>query len=41
MLTGKGCDLDLEKMQKAIEAREPKRIVDMQDGGDRVEIFIS
>lgn len=39
-LADKGCALDLGKIQQAIEAQEPVRIVDVEDGGDRVEIFI-
>lgn len=39
-LADKGYDLDLGKIQEAVEKREPMRIVDVQDGGDKVEIFI-
>ena len=39
-LADKGHDLDLGKMQEAIEKQEPMRIADVQDGGDKVEIFI-
>jgi len=39
-LADKGYDLDLGKMQEAIEAQKPMKIVDVQDGGDKVEIFI-
>ena len=39
-LADKGYDLDLGKIQEAIDNQEPMRIVDVQDGGDRVEIFI-
>lgn len=39
-LADKGYAMDLGAIQKAIEAQEPMRIVDVQDGGDKVEIFI-
>lgn len=39
-LADKGYDLDLDKIQEAIDNREPMKIVDVQDGGDKVEIFI-
>lgn len=39
-LADKGYDLDLAKIQEAIESQEPVKIVDVQDGGDKVEIFI-
>lgn len=39
-LAEKGYDVDLGKIQEAIDAQEPMKIVDVQDGGDRVEIFI-
>lgn len=39
-LADKGYDVDLDKIQEAIESQEPMKIVDVQDGGDRVEIFI-
>jgi hypothetical protein len=39
-LADKGYTLDLGKIQEAIEAHVPMRIVDVQDGGDKVEIFI-
>jgi len=39
-LADKGYDVDLDKIQEAIESQEPMKIVDVQDGGDKVEIFI-
>jgi hypothetical protein len=39
-LADKGYDMDLGKLQEAIENQEPMKIVDVQDGGDKVEIFI-
>lgn len=39
-LADKGCAIDLGKIQEAIDAHEPMRIVDVQDGGDKVEIYI-
>ncbi len=39
-LADKGYDVDLGRIQEAIESREPMKIVDVQDGGDKVEIFI-
>ena len=39
-LADKGYDIDLSKIQEAVEAQEPMKIVDVQDGGDKVEIFI-
>lgn len=39
-LADKGYDVDLGKIQEAIEVQEPMKIVDVQDGGDKVEIFI-
>ncbi|MDD2805192.1 MAG: hypothetical protein PHV33_06525 [Elusimicrobiales bacterium] len=39
-LADKGCVVDMGKIQEAIEAHEPMRIVDVRDGGDRVEIYI-
>lgn len=39
-LADKGYDVDLAKVQEAIEAQEPMKIVDVQDGGDKVEIYI-
>ncbi|OGR67643.1 MAG: hypothetical protein A2081_00855 [Elusimicrobia bacterium GWC2_61_19] len=39
-LAAKGYDVDLGKIQEAIEGAEPMRIIDVQDGGDKVEIFI-
>ncbi len=39
-LADKGYDMDLGKIQEAIENQEPMKIVDVQDGGDKVEIFI-
>lgn len=39
-LADKGHDLDLGKIQEAIEKQEPMRMVDVQDGGDKIEIFI-
>ncbi|MDO8805977.1 MAG: hypothetical protein Q7R35_16290 [Elusimicrobiota bacterium] len=39
-LADKGYDVDLGKIQEAIDNQEPMKIVDVQDGGDKVEIFI-
>jgi len=39
-LADKGYDVDLDKIQEAIDNQEPMKIVDVQDGGDKVEIFI-
>jgi len=39
-LADKGYNMDLGKIQDAIDSQEPMKIVDVQDGGDRVEIFI-
>jgi len=39
-LADKGYDVDLAKIQEAIENQEPMKIVDVQDGGDKVEISI-
>ena len=39
-LADRGYDMDLGKLQEAIENQEPMKIVDVQDGGDKVEIFI-
>lgn len=39
-LADKGYDVDLGKIQEAIDSQEPMKIVDVQDGGDKVEIFI-
>lgn len=39
-LADKGYNVDLDKIQEAIESQEPMMIVDVQDGGDKVEIFI-
>lgn len=39
-LADKGYNVDLGKIQEAIESQEPMKIVDVQDGGDKVEIFI-
>ena len=39
-LADKGYNVDLGKIQEAIENQEPIKIVDVQDGGDKVEIFI-
>jgi len=39
-LANKGYDLALGKIQEAIDSQEPMKIVDVQDGGDKVEIFI-
>lgn len=39
-LAEKGYNVDLGKIQEAIENQEPMKIVDVQDGGDKVEIFI-
>lgn len=39
-LADKGYVVDLGKIQEAIECQEPMKIVDVQDGGDKVEIFI-
>ena len=39
-LADKGYNVDLGKIQDAIDSQEPMKIVDVQDGGDKVEIFI-
>ncbi|HBA61268.1 MAG TPA: hypothetical protein DCZ92_10725 [Elusimicrobia bacterium] len=39
-LADKGYNVDLAKIQEAIEAQEPMKIVDVQDGNDKVEIYI-
>ena len=39
-LADKGYDIDLGKIQEAIDNQEPMKIIDVQDGGDKVEIFI-
>ena len=39
-LADKGYAVDLGKIHEAIENQRPMRIVDVQDGGDTVEIFI-
>lgn len=39
-LADKGVEMDMEKLREAIECQEPMKIVDVQDGGDKVEIFI-
>ncbi|MEK7721934.1 MAG: hypothetical protein AAB359_06050 [Elusimicrobiota bacterium] len=39
-LADKGYDVDLDKIQEAINNQEPMKIVDVQDGGDKIEIFI-
>lgn len=39
-LADKGYDVDLAKIQEAIDNQEPMKIVDVQDGADKVEIFI-
>lgn len=39
-LADKGYDVDLSKIQEAVDNQEPMKIVDVQDGGDKVEIFI-
>lgn len=39
-LADKGYNVDLGKIQEAIASQEPMKIVDVQDGGDKVEIFI-
>jgi hypothetical protein len=39
-LADRGYSLDLGRIQEAIESQEPMRIIDVQDGGDKVEIFI-
>jgi hypothetical protein len=39
-LADKGYIIDLAKIQEAIESQEAMSIVDVQDGGDKVEIFI-
>ena len=39
-LADKGYDVDLGKIQEAIDNQEPMKIIDVQDGGDKVEIFI-
>lgn len=39
-LAEKGREIDLGKLHEAIDAQEPVKLVDVQDGGDRVEIYI-
>lgn len=39
-LADKGYNVDLGKIQEAIDSQEPMKIIDVQDGGDKVEIFI-
>jgi hypothetical protein len=39
-LADKGYNVDLDKLREAIDSQEPMKIVDVQDGGDKVEIFI-
>ncbi len=39
-LADRGHFVDLAKIQEAIERQEAMSIVDVQDGGDKVEIFI-
>ena len=39
-LADKGYDIDLGKIQEAIDNQEPMKIIDVQDGGDKVEIVI-
>jgi len=39
-LADKGYDMDLGKIREAIDSQAPMKIVDVQDGGDKVEIFI-
>ena len=39
-LAEKGHVLDLSKIQEAIEGQKPMKMVDVRDGGDKVEIFI-
>lgn len=39
-LADKGYNVDLGKIQEAIDKQEPMKIIDVQDGGDKVEIFI-
>lgn len=39
-LAAKGYNVDLGKLQEAIESAEPMKIVDVKDGGDKVEISI-
>jgi hypothetical protein len=39
-LADKGYDVDLGKIQEAIDTQEPIKIIDVQDGGDKVEIYI-
>ena len=39
-LADKGYGMDLGKLQEAVESQAPMKIVDVQDGGDKVEIFI-
>lgn len=39
-LREKGCELDVEKIREALETGEIGRIVDINDGGNKVEISI-
>ncbi|OGS13041.1 MAG: hypothetical protein A2234_09580 [Elusimicrobia bacterium RIFOXYA2_FULL_58_8] len=39
-LADRGYNVDLDKIRDAINGQESMRIVDVQDGGDKVEIFI-
>lgn len=39
-LADKGYTVDLGKIQEAIDTQEPMKIIDVQDGGDKVEIYI-
>ena len=40
MLADKGYVIDLGKIWEDIDAQEPMRIADVQDGGGKIEIFI-
>ena len=39
-LADKGHSIDQGKMRAAIDSQVPVKIIDVQDGGDRVEMFI-
>ena len=39
-LREKGCEIDVEKIREALETGEVGRIIDINDGGNKVEISI-
>lgn len=39
-MAAKGHVLDLAKIQEAIESQNTMKMVDVRDGGDKIEIFI-